>query len=141
MKLALKNQWIENLRSGRFKQGHHRLRRLDNTYCCLGVLCETLRENGLNVEWVEPRDPKSVYHDRGSLEDRAPAYTLIRSNNGELERNTALLSDELRALAGITVNDMWNLTRINDMDRLEFRRIADWIQERISVDPEPENVE
>ena len=37
----LKKKWIEALRSGKYKQGKNRLHRAeDNSYCCLGVLCE-----------------------------------------------------------------------------------------------------
>lgn len=33
-------EWIEALRSGKYKQGTGRLRSNDDCYCCLGVLCE-----------------------------------------------------------------------------------------------------
>lgn len=32
-------KWTEALRSGKYKQGKHYLR-VDDNYCCLGVLCE-----------------------------------------------------------------------------------------------------
>ena len=38
--LGILNKWVEALRSGKYKQGQHNLRNADNTYCCLGVLCD-----------------------------------------------------------------------------------------------------
>ena len=40
MNKRVKTQWIKALRSGKYKQGRGSLRNLDNTYCCLGVLCD-----------------------------------------------------------------------------------------------------
>lgn len=36
----LKDRWIAALRSGKYKQGQRRLRWFDDTFCCLGVLCD-----------------------------------------------------------------------------------------------------
>ncbi len=37
----LKKKWVAALRSGEYKQGRNRLhRKVDNSFCCLGVLCE-----------------------------------------------------------------------------------------------------
>ena len=36
----LKAKWVAALRSGDYKQGQHYLKTPDDTYCCLGVLCE-----------------------------------------------------------------------------------------------------
>ena len=36
----LKRKWIEALRSGKYEQTRLRLRKGENSYCCLGVLCE-----------------------------------------------------------------------------------------------------
>ena len=35
-----KAQWVEALRSGRYRQGRHALRDRHDKYCCLGVACE-----------------------------------------------------------------------------------------------------
>lgn len=40
MNQEIKNKWIAALKSGEYKQGKGRLRNLDNTFCCLGVLCD-----------------------------------------------------------------------------------------------------
>lgn len=40
MNKLVKRLWIKALLSGKFKQGKGALRKKNNTYCCLGVLCE-----------------------------------------------------------------------------------------------------
>lgn len=40
MNPEIKKQWVEALRSGRYKQGREALRTTDNRYCCLGVLAD-----------------------------------------------------------------------------------------------------
>lgn len=44
MNEALKNQWVANLRSGKFSQGHSALATVDDKFCCLGVFCEIAPE-------------------------------------------------------------------------------------------------
>ena len=46
MKKEIADQWVTALRSGNYKQTKERLHRTDNTFCCLGVLCDI---SGLGV--------------------------------------------------------------------------------------------
>lgn len=46
MDAAIKAKWIDSLRSGDYKQGKGALRRLEDSYCCLGVLCEVAVKEG-----------------------------------------------------------------------------------------------
>lgn len=48
MNAAIKQAWIDALRSGTYQQGHQTLHNIaENTYCCLGVLCDLyLKEQG-----------------------------------------------------------------------------------------------
>ncbi len=39
MKEDIKEKWVAALRSGKYKQGKHRLKN-GRKYCCLGVLCD-----------------------------------------------------------------------------------------------------
>jgi hypothetical protein len=51
MDSILKREWLKALRSGEYKQGHATLRHIDDTYCCLGVLCDvSIKLAGLG-EW------------------------------------------------------------------------------------------
>lgn len=49
MNPGIKAQWIAALRSGQYKQGTSRLRRIirgEDRYCCLGILCELAVQAG-----------------------------------------------------------------------------------------------
>lgn len=49
MDWRVRRDWIDALRSGKYKQARHRLKRVDEygvaRYCCLGVLAEEMGEN------------------------------------------------------------------------------------------------
>jgi hypothetical protein len=48
MKEKIKDRWVEALRSGKYNQGTYQLHNVEhNKYCCLGVLCELAREDGI----------------------------------------------------------------------------------------------
>ena len=49
MNAEIKQQWVEALRSGEYKQGKDYLRR-DGEYCCLGVLCD-LHAQATGYRW------------------------------------------------------------------------------------------
>lgn len=40
MNAHIKRAWLEALRNGEYKQGFGKLRHNNDTYCCLGVLCD-----------------------------------------------------------------------------------------------------
>ena len=46
---ALVRRWIETLRGDKYEQGQGYLRTQDDTYCCLGVVCDLVDPRG----WVE----------------------------------------------------------------------------------------
>jgi len=51
MNEEVKKKWIAALRSGEYEQGQSRLRPSEDTYCCLGVLCDLyVKETGIG-EW------------------------------------------------------------------------------------------
>lgn len=48
-------RWVEALRSGKYKQGHHLLHYKNDTddreyFCCLGVACELAKADGVRLE-------------------------------------------------------------------------------------------
>ena len=58
MDKIIKRKWVKALRSRKYKQGLNQLKSLEpgiqslrETYCCLGVLCEVMKEKYL------PKDP------------------------------------------------------------------------------------
>lgn len=40
-------KWVKALRSGKFKQAHNQLGTMDGARCCLGVLCELAKAEGV----------------------------------------------------------------------------------------------
>jgi len=70
MNAEIKAKWIEALRSGRYAQGCGRLRRHDDKYCCLGVLCELAVEAGVLEEpYLIVSMGYYTYPDNGRVED------------------------------------------------------------------------
>lgn len=52
MNQDVKKLWVDALRSGTYKQGTEYLHRTDNTFCCLGVLCDLYSRNVASVGWI-----------------------------------------------------------------------------------------
>ena len=50
MNKEVKQAWIKALRSGEYEQGTGYLRSEDNKFCCLGVLCDIMKDR-LGLEW------------------------------------------------------------------------------------------
>lgn len=102
-------EWITALRSGKYKQGHLRLARRVNLlekeaefeYCCLGVLCEIVGKS-------KSYNPITV------------SYQYDESSTG--------ISETLREKVGLSTGDVNHLMHLNDYERVDFNKIADWIE-------------
>lgn len=46
---AVRALWVAAMRSGKYKQGMHCLRTINDAYCCLGVLCDVVDPSGWNA--------------------------------------------------------------------------------------------
>lgn len=55
MNQEIKAKWVAALRSGEYKQGKTYLQNRDNTFCCLGVLCDLARKAGVQVSIIDGR--------------------------------------------------------------------------------------
>lgn len=123
MNRDLRNRWVEALRSGTYKQGKHRLKRvgqfpLDRNYCCLGVLCEVA---GLEFE----EDPyESLFNSKRS------EYFFLKEEAGEA-RCSSFLPDAFRKEIGIGYLDQEKLVRMNDEENCSFEDIANWVEENL----------
>lgn len=51
MNPEIKREWVEALRSGKYKQGSGRLRDDTDRYCCLGVLCDIVKDRIGGAHW------------------------------------------------------------------------------------------
>lgn len=116
MNKRVKRAWIKALRSGKYKQGRGALRNWDNTYCCLGVLCDLYARRRLtppNQKWrlVGGRYRWAIASAEGVL----PVCV----------KNWAGLSDTDPALNGREASS-WN-----DNEHAGFERIATLIEKHL----------
>jgi hypothetical protein len=107
----LLERWVENLRSGRYKQGTRRLWKDVNGerhYCCLGVLCDTA-----GVKMFQ-----AIY-------------------DPHLSQDTIGSAPEELGLTRAEVEHLWMMNDGEDNDGNDkpyktFAQIADWIEKNIN---------
>lgn len=105
MTKELRDQWVAALRSGKYEQGFHAMRKKHKdgteTFCCLGVLCDIV-------------EPKKWRHKKGEIRythNKADVYP------------TAELLDRI----GLDPGDVNRLAGMND-NGVPFAEIADKIE-------------
>ena len=103
MNPELKTKWLEALRSGNYKQGHGTLHKND-TYCCLGVLCEVAA-----LGW----------------DDGGDGYFLVSGTSSQDYLPSSFALD-----ADMSDDDQQELTDMNDSGD-SFEEIADYIEEHL----------
>lgn len=132
MEADLKREWAEALRSGDYVQGNNFLHYVpDNTWCCLGVLCDVLAKRGQSViagwtwsselgQWINAQEDDS----RTGVLPEAGAGATIRTG--------------VRARLGLSVTQQQTLIDMNDGhgeiykgDPVPFPKIADWIEQNL----------
>jgi hypothetical protein len=103
----IKIKWVSALRSGKYQQGKGVLRSSDNTYCCLGVLCDILNPE----KWKYQKCNLHISMMGWSGEtSKLPLPTLGEVEMNELEMN--------------------ELICMNDVGQ-SFAEIADFIEEKL----------
>ena len=113
MNKAIKRKWLQELRSGSYKQGKSYLRRLhpkeldpsklEERWCCLGILCDVTQPN----HWEKSKG--SYYYHRGM---------------GRFPRS------DVGTRSGVTLEACRYVARMNDSEK-PFSEIADWIEENL----------
>lgn len=107
-----KELWIAALKSGEYKQGLGTLRTTQNTYCCLGVLCDVYHKATGQGEWV--LSPSSD----------------VRYSFGDI---FGFLPEEVKVWADVSDFGSYgqenSLVRQNDGEGKTFLQIAEIIQE------------
>lgn len=113
MKPEVKAKWIEDLRSGKYKQAKRVLRSGDNGYCCIGVLCESASL----CKWSETPKPVEL--------SATGAYFAFE--NGMY----SMIDDAMADSVGLNMETCRQLARMNDNDGATFEQIAKWIEENL----------
>lgn len=146
MKANIKDQWVQDLRSGEYEQGNSNLRRTTDggeRYCCLGVLCEQAVKAGVI--------PAPELHDYGVyayLDDEYDGYGKV---TGESFDQECSLPRKVAEWAGVPLDrdgfgedvvilprngDLGEVTAIgaNDGMSLTFAQIADLIEQNVPAE-------
>jgi len=117
MKKEVKDLWVEALKSGEYIQGHQYLN-IDNSFCCLGVLCEVAIKSGLALEktfgggyYVYGEDSYNM------LPQKVMEWAGMRSRAGEFSSSSLYRHPK---------NSLWAL---NDVQRYSFEQLAAVIEE------------
>ncbi len=114
MNQTVKEKWVSALRSGEYKQGKDFLR-VDDKFCCLGVLCELAVENNV----IDP-----------AVEDLGDVFTY--------DGSASFLPDSVVKWSGLTSPNPWvdydntdgPISEPNDSG-LSFEYIADLIENQL----------
>lgn len=126
MNSDVKAKWIAALRSGEYAQAQGILRSTDDTFCCLGVLCEVAVAEGV----LPPAEKsRSGYWRYGSSTCNPPRL---------MARDWAGFSDEeMFDVRGPNEHHgdepsygaaVESLMHLNDVRGMSFDEIADWIE-------------
>jgi hypothetical protein len=124
MKEDVKNKWVEALRSRKYKQGQGLLK-CQNTFCCLGVLCDISGLGEWNIpDSANPDDYCNVT--MGYVPTDDPCCTQSQVLPHTVARWAGIKSEN----GDYRVDDVWySLTELNDDRGMTFSEIADIIEE------------
>ncbi len=110
MKKEIANAWIAALRSGEYRQGKGVLRR-NNSFCCLGVLCELARKENIVKGSISIGSDLYRYNDQVYLiPEKVRKWADLRDDTGERGKRKV------------------SLATLNDSSKYSFKRIADVIE-------------
>lgn len=107
-------KWVSALRSGKYEQGQEYLNS-QNKFCCLGVLCEVAKKNGVELK-IEVDE-----------EDNTVSYN---GSNGVLSKPVMNWAG-IQNICGSYINSRnqeMTLTGLNDTQRMSFKQIANIIE-------------
>jgi hypothetical protein len=136
MKVEIAKKWVAALRSGEYKQGQGNLRNSDNTFCCLGVLCDLAQKEGILPE-PEIREYAEYYKYEGAAYYTPPKvqeWAGLATVNGNLRRESEDVSYpqiEFIDRYGINKKSL-DLAHANDTGAT-FATIADIIEANIEA--------
>jgi hypothetical protein len=107
MREDIKERWIDALISGEYRQGTGQLKDESGNYCCLGVLCDIVKEE-VGGEWVKPVDFLDVTTFRvGESSDAAVLPTAVWQYVGFQHSNPDLrIGEKTPSLAALNDNGM-----------------------------------
>lgn len=129
MDQKIHGQWIAALESGQYQQGKRVLRTSDDTYCCLGVLCDLAvkadlaKWENISGDWVIM--PKNETFETAYGADTATGLL------PRFVREWAKLDTENPFVETSTSSGRVCLSQLNDTYDYSFAQIADAIKESL----------
>lgn len=134
MNQEIKQRWVAALRSGQYKQGRYMLRSKDDCFCCLGVLCDLMVQDG-KAEWVTEK----------KVGDRTMKTVDVTCGDGYFcsvggDATSGMPPESLRKL--VEINDghirltdpdgeSSPVTLLNDEREFSFTALADLIEQQL----------
>jgi len=144
MNPEIKQLWLEALRSGKYEQGKSLLRPDDNSYCCLGVLCQIAEERGI-CKYVPSDTHKGFtvgypdvfqdgYDDGNLYEDSELPWVVkqwagVESENPKITLNEKNIKEYFKGT--MQDNTKVSLAELNDNFGYTFAELADIIEEQL----------
>jgi hypothetical protein len=123
MKKKYADAWIAALRSGEYKQGKGNLRDMDNKFCCLGVLCDIVKDE-IGLEWrVVDTSIYSIGHELNVLPIAVQDRLDMKTAGGRFSHS--LNNPHVMVHGMYPAVDLWQL---NDAAGYSFEQIADVIE-------------
>lgn len=110
MNSDVKAKWVAALRGGNYKQTRQCLRKNENSFCCLGVLCDILHPEGWSSREVDDEDIYTFTYKTDFRLGSLPIDLLKEVNLDEFEEQ--------------------HLIELND-DGTSFSDIASYIEEKL----------
>lgn len=105
----IKEQWVAALRSGEYTQGQQTLRTRNDTFCCLGVLCDLAAKSG---------------HGYWAMDEEGWAHR-TREEDG-----IHMPAGDVALWSGLPWDHQKDLATLNDDEGWDFHMIATYIEEK-----------
>ena len=99
MKKNIMEKWVKALRSGKYKQGKGYLNRYNDTFCCLGVLCELYNNHLIwsDQEGIKRSHVWEYWYNYDGLDSSLPKCVMewagISTSYGDFNNNQYLFED------------------------------------------------
>lgn len=113
MKKEIADKWVAALRSGKYKQGEGFLRKGENEFCCLGVLCDINQDVG-QWEQINGNNYFTTEDDHDGIDTELTNYLRDHFDIGNVSEERL-----------IRMNDATNEFKDN---KHSFEEIADYIE-------------
>ena len=103
MNKHIAERWVQALRSGQYKQGQGELRPDQDSYCCLGVLCDLYRVEQGRGEWRADCTQRSAFQVPGEdfIEVETAVLPLAIANWAGIQDVAGEISGTSDSLAGL----------------------------------------